>query len=88
MQNNPNAREVQHTTDAAAAAFTDKQLTLFAARCRELADRVAAGQIKFIDAIDMAYSAAIWSGLVDHVGDDAVQHVMALCFRSAHGATA
>jgi hypothetical protein len=88
MQNNPTPQEVQHSTDTAAVAFTDKQLTLFAARCLELADRVAVGQIKFIDAVDMAYSAAIWSGLVDHVGDDAVQRVMALCFSNAHGAEA
>jgi hypothetical protein len=65
---------------ARAFDFKDAQLELFAIRCSELADRVSAGKIKFIDAVDMAHSAAIWSGLVDGAGDDAVQVVMAAAF--------
>jgi hypothetical protein len=53
---------------------------VFALRCRDLRDRIAAGRLGFIDAVDMAYSAAIWSGLVDDFGDDIVQQVMALAF--------
>jgi hypothetical protein len=45
-----------------------------------LADRVIAGKLAFIDAIDMAYSAAEWSGLIDAAGDDAVQKIMAAAF--------
>ena len=60
--------------------MTDKRLNLFALRCRDLRDRVVAGSIPFIDAVDMGYEAAVWSGLVDDVGDDAVQAVMALAF--------
>jgi hypothetical protein len=52
----------------------------FEARCQELALRHQAGEIKFIDAIDMAYQAAVWSGLVDDIGDDTVQRVMADSF--------
>ena len=60
--------------------FTERQLELFGARCKQLVDRVCAGQIPFIEAIDMAYSAATWSGVVDSAGDDAVQWVMATVF--------
>lgn len=60
--------------------FVERQLELFGARCQELADRVRAGQIAFIEAVDMAYEAAIWSGLTDAAGDDPVQWVMATVF--------
>ena len=60
--------------------FSERQLALLATKCGELAERVAAGQIGFIDAIDMAYSAAIWSGLTESVGDNAVQDVIANAF--------
>jgi hypothetical protein len=63
-----------------APVTTSSQIELFAIRASELADRVAAGQMSFIDAIDTAYSAAIWSGLVDSIGDDAVQKVMQAAF--------
>jgi hypothetical protein len=61
-------------------ALTKPQLELFAIRCSELAGRVLAGTIPFIDAIDMAHSAAVWSGLVESVGDDGIQKVMAAAF--------
>lgn len=72
-----------------------KQLELFALRCFELSDRVAAGELEFIDAVDMAYSAAVWadlpnaidaSGLIDRnrsgapCGDDIVQHTISVAF--------
>ena len=38
------------------------------------------GSISFVDAVDMAYDAACWSGLADDVGDDIVQSIMALAF--------
>jgi hypothetical protein len=50
---------------------------------RELADRVHYGELPFIEAVDLAYSAAIWSGLVDNVGDDAVQKILAAAFTGA-----
>ena len=59
------------------------QIELFAIRASELADRVAAGQISFIDAVDMAYSAAVWSGLTESVGDDIVQAILAAAFANA-----
>jgi hypothetical protein len=59
---------------------TDRRLDLFAVRCRDLRDQVVDGRMSFIDAVDMAYSAAVWSGLADDVGDDQVQHLMAVAF--------
>lgn len=56
------------------------QISLLAIRSRDLADRVAAGDLSFLDAVDMAYSGAMWAGLVESVGDDAVQSVLAAAF--------
>jgi hypothetical protein len=55
-------------------------LDLFHERCLTLADRVALGDLPFIDAVDTAYSAADFAGLVDHFGDDTVQTVLAAAF--------
>jgi hypothetical protein len=62
---------------------TTAQLELLAIRSLELADRVADGQIEFLDAVDLAYSAAEWAGLVESVGDDVVQRTLAACFANA-----
>jgi hypothetical protein len=35
-----------------------RQLEIFAIRALDLADQVAAGQLRFLDAVDMAYEAA------------------------------
>jgi hypothetical protein len=59
---------------------TRAQLELLAIRASELADRVAAGEVKFLDAVDMSYSAAVWSGLIENAGDDLVQKVLAASF--------
>ena len=76
-------------------AKVTRQLELFAVRCADLADRVAAGDVPFITAVDLAYSAAIWadlptaieaSGLIDTTkltGDDVVQATMAAAFANA-----
>ena len=61
-------------------ALNTRQLVLLAIRARSLAERVAADEIGFIDAVDMAYSAAVTVGLVDHVGDDVVQAVLGEAF--------
>jgi hypothetical protein len=72
-----------------------RQLEIFALRCLELADRVAAREIAFLDAVDLAYSAAIWadlpnaieaSGLINTkviTGDDIVQATLAAAFANA-----
>jgi hypothetical protein len=60
-----------------------RRLEILALRSLELADRVAEGSIKFLDAVDVAYEAAVWSGLVADVGDDIVQACMAAAFANA-----
>lgn len=79
-----------------------KRLELFALRCFEIADRVAADELEFIDAVDLAYSAAVWadlpaaidaSGLIDRnrsgapTGDDIVQHTISVAFANARRPT-
>ena len=60
--------------------FIVAQLSLLAIRASELADRVRAGQVEFLDAVDLAQSAAEWSGLTEVVGVDWVQLVLAAAF--------
>jgi hypothetical protein len=60
-----------------------RQLEILALRSLELADRVAAGEIRFLDAVDVAYEAAMWSGLTSTVGDDIVQATLAAAFANA-----
>jgi hypothetical protein len=60
-----------------------RQFEILAARSLDLADRVNAGALEFGDAIDLAYEAALWSGLRETVGDDIVQTVLATAFANA-----
>ena len=64
-----------------------KQLEILAIRTMELADQTAAGRLHFLDAVDTAYEAALWSGLVEAVGDDVVQAVLAAAFANARRPT-
>jgi hypothetical protein len=72
-----------------------RQLEILALRSIELADRVATGQLSFIDAVDLAYEAAIWADLPNAIdasgllnssiagaptGDDIVQATIAAAF--------
>jgi hypothetical protein len=63
------------------------QLEILSLRSLELADRVAAGEVAFLDAVDMAYEAAVWSGLTETVGDDIVQATLAAAFANARRPT-
>jgi len=49
-------------------------------RASTLAARTRDGSLPFIDAVDMAYSAADMAGLVERFGDDVVQVVLAEAF--------
>ena len=62
------------------SSYQTRQLEVLALRSFELADRVEAGQLPFIDAIDLTYAAASWAGLVETVGDDVVQTVLSVAF--------
>jgi hypothetical protein len=64
------------------ATKTTRQLEILAIRSLELAERVCAGELGFIDAVDMAYEAAGWSGLTETVGDDVVQTILTEAFRN------
>jgi hypothetical protein len=63
-----------------------RRLEILTLRSLELADRVAEGSIKFLDAVDLAYEAAVWSGLTQDVGDDIVQATLAAAFANARPA--
>ena len=75
-----------------------RQLEILALRSIYLVDPVAAGQLPFILAVDLAYEAAVWgrpahaidaSGLIDTniagrpTGDDIVQATIAAAFATA-----
>ena len=55
-------------------------LDLLFERASVLAERAQDGSLPFIDAVDMAYSAADWAGLIDRYGDDVIQFVLADAF--------
>lgn len=57
-----------------------RQLERLALRSFELADRVASGGLEFQDAVDVAFDAAVASGLADTVGHDVIQAVLATAF--------
>jgi hypothetical protein len=68
------------------AALADRQLALLYHHAGMLADRVEAGQIGFIDAVDIAYQAALAAGMDLTVGDDEIQGVLHFCFGPARAA--
>jgi hypothetical protein len=70
------------TTDVGLAK-RKAQLELFARRCLDLADAVAERRMAFLDAVDLAYEAAVWADLVAEIGDDVVQATMAAAFANA-----
>jgi hypothetical protein len=57
-----------------------RQLEILSIRSLELAERVAAGEVAFIDAVNLAYEAAVWAGLTEASGDDVVQTILAEAF--------
>jgi hypothetical protein len=71
------------TLPTAKRDFTEgqsRQLELLALRSFQLADRVASGELQFLDAVDVAFDAAVASGLADSVGYDIIQTVLATAF--------
>jgi hypothetical protein len=70
-------------------AMTDQvhPLDLLLARCCTLADRVARGELAFLDAVDMCWSASEFSGLVDRYGPDQIQLVLAAAFMAKRDVT-
>lgn len=68
------------STKSQGAPQDDVVLDLLFDRCCTLAERVDAGDLAFLDAIDMGWEAAAFAGTVDRVGPDLVQHVLAVAF--------
>ncbi|HSP50379.1 MAG TPA: hypothetical protein VLN61_09385 [Pseudolabrys sp.] len=66
-----------------AEIYIRAQLELFEIRSRQMASKVNAGLISMADASDMLFSAAVWSGLLDNIGADAVQAIMSRSFLSS-----
>ena len=60
--------------------YVTHQLEILTLRSLELANRVAAGQLPLIDAVDLAYEAAVWADLTNTVGDDVVQTIIGTAF--------
>jgi hypothetical protein len=60
----------------------DRWGCVFRARCAAQAHRCGAGEVDLHDAVDGLQADAIASGLVDAIGQDAVQTMMAEAFRS------
>jgi hypothetical protein len=69
-----------------ATAETLDPLDLLYERACAMADRVEAGEIPFIQAVDFMWEAAEFAGTVDRVGADLVQHVLACAFMDARPA--
>lgn len=59
----------------------DIPLDILFERSCTMADRVEAGEIPLIEAVDFLWSAAELAGTVDRAGPDAVQSVLASAFR-------
>jgi hypothetical protein len=64
-----------------------RQLEILSVRSFELADRVKAGELELLDGVDVALSAAEWSGLIESVGNDVVQTVLHEAFIGARVST-
>jgi hypothetical protein len=71
-----------------------RQLEILALRSLQLANQVAAGQIRFLEAVDLTYDAALWAGFPEAIdqsgllsgsinGDDVVQAAIAAAFANA-----
>jgi hypothetical protein len=55
-------------------------LPIFVARCEKMADTYALGDIALADAVDTLQDWAFTRGLVEQLGQDAVQAIMANAF--------
>jgi hypothetical protein len=83
LRHQPQGNEQRTNSNPDAATISENlsdPLCVLFDRCCIIADRIKDGSIRFIDGVDLAYSAAEWSGLVDRFGDDLIQLVLADAF--------
>jgi hypothetical protein len=62
------------------STLADRQIELLHYHASMLAERVEIGQLGFIDAVDLAYTAALAAGMDQTVGDDQIQDILHCCF--------
>jgi hypothetical protein len=62
------------------AASQAEPLAIMLERSKTLAARVRSKELTLQDAVDFAYSAADFAGLVERYGDDRIQEVLVLAF--------
>jgi hypothetical protein len=67
------------------ARHVTRQLEIFALRSIELADRVATGELKFLEAVDLAYAAALWADLPNAIEKSGVINRRRHCAGNARG---
>jgi hypothetical protein len=67
------------------AALRIPDLELFRARCQAAARECALGKMDLIEAVDRLQDWAFTRGLVDLLGQDGVQAIMAEVFQSIRG---
>jgi hypothetical protein len=65
---------------AALQTTATSALDVFRARCEARAILVREGEMGFLDAVDGLQNAAVAYGLVDAIGQDAVQQIIANAF--------
>ena len=69
-----------------AASLADP-LEVFTLRCRAKAALVAAADLDLVDAVDELQAAAVATGLVQQIGQDAVQAMMSEAFQRLEATT-
>lgn len=72
-------REKQNSSAGDSGAVL-KQLEILYQRCVYLAHAVDVGGLRFLDAVDLAWDAADWAGVLASAGPDKVQDVLARAF--------
>lgn len=70
----------QNATAAAPRPTHPTRLEVFELRCQARAMLVRYGALDFLDAVDILQEGAVFSGLVQEIGQDAVQRILALEF--------
>ena len=64
----------------AAGAMLPRSLAILLDRAGIFAERVRDGDLPFLEAVDLTYSAADYAGLVEIYGDDQIQEILAMAF--------
>jgi hypothetical protein len=77
-----------HVRDAAKPAAKPDPVEIFEARCAARARLWAEGEFDLHEAVDILQFDAVRTGLVAQLGQDHVQHIIAVSFRAVRGRAA